>query len=73
MEIGGKNKWLMVVLAWLLGGFGVHCFMFGETKKAITRIVITVVTCGLGGVIGVIDAIMIALDKYTIDPEKLFF
>jgi hypothetical protein len=47
--------------------------MFGETKKAITRIVITVVTCGLGGVIGVIDAIMIALDKYTIDPEKLFF
>ena len=74
MEIGGKNKWLMAVIAWFLGCFGVHCFMFGEKKKGIVRIVATVVTCGLvGGILALIDAIMIALDKYTIDPEKLFF
>lgn len=72
MEIGGKNKWLMAVIAWLVGCFGVHCFMFGETKKGIVRIVATLV-CGLGCILALIDAIMIALDKYTIDPEKLFF
>ena len=71
MEIGGKNKWLMFAIALLVGGFGIHCFMFGETKKGIVRLVSNLLC--LGGLFGLIDAIMIALDKYTIDPEKLFF
>ena len=42
----------------LLGGFGVHRFILGDSKGGILRIVIMVVTCGFGGLIGFIEGII---------------
>ena len=42
----------------LIGGFGVHRFVLGDSKGGIIRIVITVVTSGFGGFIGFIEGII---------------
>ena len=54
-----ENKKLICgLLGILLGGLGVHRFMLGDTKGGIIRIVITVVTCGAGSIIGLIEGII---------------
>jgi TM2 domain-containing membrane protein YozV len=42
----------------LLGGLGIHKFILGYTTEGIIQIVITVVTCGAGGIIGFIEGII---------------
>ena len=42
----------------LLGGFGVHRFLIDDAKGGILRIVIMVVTCGIGSIIGLIEGII---------------
>lgn len=54
------------VLGILLGAWGIHRFYLGDTMGGILRIVITIFTCGIGGVIGLIEGI-IYLTKS--DPE----
>lgn len=66
----GYDKWLIALICFFLGGWGIHCFMLGETKKGIFRIVMTF-CCGIGSIFALIDFIKILMDKYTIDPEKL--
>lgn len=46
------------VLAILLGGLGIHKFILGYSMEGILQIVITVVTCGVGSVIGLIEGIV---------------
>lgn len=69
-DFNGYNKVTIALICFFLGGFGIHNFMMGETKKGVTRIVATV-CCGLGGILALIDFIKILMDKYEIDPEKL--
>ena len=70
--LNGKNKWVMALIAWLIGGFGVHNFMLGETKKGIAKIIGTVL-CAVPGVILVwIDIIKILIGKYEINTESFF-
>lgn len=55
---GAEKKILAGVLGIILGGFGVHKFVLGYTLEGIIMLVITVATCGWGGlVIGVIGLI----------------
>jgi TM2 domain-containing membrane protein YozV len=56
----------------LLGGLGVHKFIIGQTNQGIIRIVITLVTCGLGYVIGLIEGI-IYLTKSDQDFYQTYF
>lgn len=42
----------------LVGGFGVHKFILGYTTEGIIQIAITFITCGLGGIIGLIEGII---------------
>jgi TM2 domain-containing membrane protein YozV len=42
-----------------LGGFGVHRFYLGYTAIGIVQIVVTVLTCGIGAVWGLVEGIMI--------------
>jgi len=42
----------------LLGGFGVHKFILGYTTEGIIQIVVTLVTCGAGSIIGLIEGII---------------
>lgn len=46
------------VLGILLGAWGIHRFYLGDTMGGILRIVITLFTCGIGGVIGLIEGII---------------
>ena len=69
-NLAGKDKITIALLCFFLGGFGVHNFVMGETKRGITRIVATF-CCGLGGVLALIDFVKILIDKYDVDPDKL--
>jgi TM2 domain-containing membrane protein YozV len=54
-----SNKKLVAgLLGILLGGWGVHKFYLGMTTPGILQIVITVCTCGAGGIIGLIEGII---------------
>lgn len=46
------------ILGILLGSLGVHKFFLGYTKEGIIQIVVTVVTCGAGGILGLIEGII---------------
>src|SRR5215218_1174928 len=54
-----KSKMTAGLLGIFLGGFGVHNFYLGNTNKAIIQIVVTLVTCGIGSIWGLIEGIMI--------------
>ena len=42
----------------LVGAWGIHRFILGDAMGGILRIVITFVTCGAGGLIGLIEGII---------------
>jgi TM2 domain-containing membrane protein YozV len=53
-----NKKVLAGVLAIVLGGFGVHKFVLGYTQEGIIQLIIGVVTCGIGGIIGLVEGII---------------
>ena len=70
-SISKDNKMVMALVCFFVGGLGIHNFMMGETKKGIVKIVANI-CLGLGGLLALIDFIKILMDKYVVDPEKLF-
>jgi TM2 domain-containing membrane protein YozV len=58
-----KKKLMCGILAIVPAGFGIHRFLLGDTTGGIIRIVITVVTCGIGGIIGIVEGIMYLTDE----------
>lgn len=46
------------ILAIIIGSLGVHKFYLGYTKEGIIQIVLTIVTCGIGGMMGLIEGII---------------
>ncbi|MCR5041287.1 MAG: TM2 domain-containing protein [Clostridia bacterium] len=63
-----KDKTTAILLAFFLGGFGVHNFYLGESKKGVLRLL----TCwfGLGGILALIDFIKMLIGSYEVDYEK---
>ena len=58
-EITGDNKKILAgILGILLGSFGVHKFVLGYTKEGVIQIIISLVTCGFLGIIGLIEGII---------------
>lgn len=55
---GADKKMVAGICGILLGGFGVHKFILGYTTEGIIQIVITVLTCGAGGIVGIIEGII---------------
>ncbi|NQU09675.1 TM2 domain-containing protein [bacterium] len=59
---GADKKILAGILGILLGSLGIHKFVLGYTKEGVIMLVVTLVTCGIGGVvmwvIGLIEGIM---------------
>lgn len=68
--LNGQDKLVMILLAILLSGFGIHNFLMGEVKKGVFRIVMSFV-CSIGNILSIVDAIKIATDTYVVDPDKL--
>jgi TM2 domain-containing membrane protein YozV len=62
-----KQKIVAGILGILLGGFGIHSFYLGNSKKGIIQIVASVVTCGLLGLWGFIEGIMILIGNVNTD------
>jgi TM2 domain-containing membrane protein YozV len=55
---GAEKKLVAGICAILVGGFGVHKFILGYTTEGIIQLVITILTCGAGGIIGIIEGII---------------
>ncbi|RDK88344.1 TM2 domain-containing protein [Marinirhabdus gelatinilytica] len=53
-----NKKMLAGILGIVIGSLGIHKFILGYTQEGIIQIVITVVTCGIGGIIGLIEGII---------------
>jgi len=66
---GAKSKMVAGLLGIFIGGFGVHNFYLGNTGRAIIQIVVTVVTCGIGALWGLIEGIMILVGKIDTDAQ----
>ncbi len=56
-----KQKMVAGILGILLGGWGVHSFYLGNTKKGVIQLVVSIVTCGIGGLWGLIEGILILM------------
>ncbi len=54
-----KSKLVAGLLGIFLGGFGVHRFYLGYTKLGIIQIVVTIGTCGIGSLWGLVEGILI--------------
>ncbi|MDY0990379.1 TM2 domain-containing protein [Flavobacterium sp. CFBP9031] len=46
------------ILGIVLGSFGVHKFYLGYQKEGIIQLIVTLVTCGLGGMVGFVEGII---------------
>ncbi len=53
-----SRKILCGIMGILFGGLGVHRFILGDTGGGLLRILITVLTCGIGSIIGLIEGII---------------
>jgi len=54
-----KSKRIVAgILGILLGQLGVHKFILGYTKEGLIQIAMSIVTCGIAGLIGFIEGII---------------
>ena len=53
-----SQRVLAGILGIIFGNLGIHKFVLGYTKEGFLQILITFVTCGIGGLIGLIEGII---------------
>lgn len=61
MQTRGKEKTVAGILGILLGGFGVHHFYLGSMTSGVIVLVVTIITCGIGGLIGLVEGILLLI------------
>jgi TM2 domain-containing membrane protein YozV len=66
-----KQKLVAGLLQIFLGSIGIGRFYMGDTKTGVWQIVVTVLTCGLGSIWGLIDGIMILAGDNAKDANGL--
>ena len=66
-----KSKLAAGLLGIFLGGFGVHRFYLGYTKIGVIQILVTLVTCGVGSIWGLVEGILylVGTSGYTTDAD----
>ncbi len=64
------NKVLFGVMCIIFNSYGVPCFMQGQVKTGILRIVLAVVTCGIIGIINVIKGIILGIQVLKMSDEE---
>jgi TM2 domain-containing membrane protein YozV len=60
--LSDKSKVVAGVLQLVLGGFGVGRFYIGDNRTAVFQLIVTLITCGLGHIWGMIDGILILVN-----------
>jgi TM2 domain-containing membrane protein YozV len=68
---GAEKKLPAGICGILLGWLGIHKFILGYTKQGIIQIVVSVLTCGAGSLIGLIEGI-IYLTKSDEDFVRIY-
>ena len=68
---GAEKKIAAGICGILLGSLGIHKFILGYTKEGVIQLIIGIVTCGIGGIIGLIEGI-IYLTKSDEDFVKTY-
>lgn len=66
-----KSRLVAGLLGLFLGAFGVHNFYLGNTSRAVIQIVVSVITCGAGGIWGFIEGIMLLCGKIQTDAQGI--
>ncbi|MGC4808777.1 TM2 domain-containing protein [Micromonospora sp. DT233] len=61
-DVSDKSKVVAGLLGILLGTFGAGRFYIGDTKTGVLQLVVSLVTCGVGGIWGLIDGILILVN-----------
>lgn len=64
-----KSKMAAGLLGIFLGSIGIHNFYLGNTSRGVIQIVVTLVTCGFGGIWGLIEGIMILAGSINTDAN----
>ena len=64
-----KSKLVAGLLGIFLGGIGVHNFYLGFSGKAVIQIIVTLVTCGIGSIWGLIEGILILTGSINTDAD----
>lgn len=55
---GADKKIAAGICGILIGSLGVHRFILGDTTGGLIRIGLTVITCGVAGIIGFVEGIL---------------
>ena len=66
-----KSKLVAGLLGIFLGGLGIHSFYLGKTTIGIVQIIVTFVTCGIGGWWGIIEGILILTGNINTDANGI--
>ncbi len=66
-----KSKIVAGLLGIFLGSFGIHNFYLGFTNKAVLQIILSVVTCGVAGIWGFIEGILILVGNINTDAQGI--
>ncbi len=64
-----KSKLAAGLLGIFLGGLGIHNFYLGYTGRAVIQIVLTLLSCGIGSIWGLIEGILILCGKINEDAN----
>jgi TM2 domain-containing membrane protein YozV len=66
-----KDRVAYILLAVFIGHLGIHNFFAGYTSRGVIQLVITIVTCGIGGIAtwiwAIIEAITVTKDANGVD------
>ncbi len=65
----GKSKLVAGLLGIFLGGWGIHNFYLGNTGRGVAQIIVTIVTCGIGALWGLIEGILILTGSINTDAD----
>jgi len=64
-----KSKIAAGLLGIFLGGLGIHRFYLGYVGIGIAQIIVTLVTCGVGALWGLVEGILILVGKIDTDAK----
>ena len=64
------NKTTFGILTIILNAYGVPCFIQGDVKTGILRIVLAFVTCGVIGIINLVKGILLGIDILKMTEEE---
>ena len=70
MEVVMDNKIVFGIMCIIFNSLGVPCFMQGQTKTGVLRIVLGVVTFGIVGFINEIMGIILGIKVLTMSDEE---